>query len=50
MTEYPDNILIRVTELIDLGLSNEREESGVKHLLVTKNVEQSFVLDLMQTV
>jgi len=48
MTEYLDNVLIRVTELIDLGLWDERGESGVEHLLVTKNVEQSFVLDLMQ--
>jgi len=48
MTEYLDNVLIRVTELIDLGLWDERGESGVEHLLVTKNVEQRFVLDLMQ--
>src|SRR5947209_3853124 len=48
MTEYLENILIRVTELIDLGLWNERGECGVEHLLVTKNLEQSFVLDLMQ--
>src|SRR5947209_4186470 len=48
MTENLENILIRVTELIDLGLWNERGESGVEHLLVTKNLEQSFVLDLMQ--
>src|SRR5947209_5900625 len=48
MTEYLENILIRVTELIDRGLWNERGEAGVEHLLVTKNLEQSFVLDLMQ--
>src|SRR6266487_3763912 len=48
MTEYLENILIRVTKLIDIGLWNDRGESGVEHLLVTKNLEQSFVLDLMQ--
>src|SRR6266487_76726 len=48
MAEYLDNILIRVTELIDIGLWNEKGESGVEHLLMTKNLEQSFELDLMQ--
>src|SRR6266487_5537543 len=48
MAEYLDNILIRVTKLIDIGLWNDRGESGVEHSLVTKNLEQSFVLDLMQ--
>src|SRR6266487_1026068 len=42
MTEYLDNVLVKVTELLDLGLPWEQTEARVKHILETRDEEQNL--------
>src|SRR2546421_4042923 len=48
MTEYLDNVLMRVTKEIDHGLALEQKEAKIKNILATKDEEQNPIFDLIQ--
>ena len=47
MAEYLDNVLVKVTKLLDLGLPWEQTEERVKHILETRDEEQNLPFELI---
>src|SRR4051812_49082495 len=47
MTEYLDSVLVKVTELLDLGLPWEQTEARVKNILETRDEEKNLLFELI---
>src|SRR2546425_730394 len=47
MAEHLNNVFVRVTELLDLGLPWQQTEKRVQHILETKDDEQNLVFELI---
>src|SRR5256885_1162505 len=48
MVEYLDRVLLKVTEVLDLGLSREQTEARIKELLEMEDQMHGYVFNLIQ--